>query len=73
MADVVATERIFEKVPIPRTQGRTRQVLRYTPGQVVPGDQAKALGVDKKGRQKKIPTAESDPAGVVPLSNRGGR
>lgn len=71
MADVVATERIFENVRIPRTKDRVRKVLRFTPGMAVPGDQAKALGVDKKGRQKKVPTND-DQAGLVPLSQKNG-
>ena len=69
MSDVVATERIFEKVRIPRAKDRTRKILRYTPGQVIPEKVAKALGVDKKGRQKKVPTND-DAAGLVPLSNK---
>lgn len=69
MADVVAAERIFEDLRIPRTKNRTRRVLRYTPGQVIPEAVAKALGVDKKGKQKKVPTSD-DASGVVPLANK---
>jgi len=69
MADVVASERIFEKVRIPRSKTRTRKVLRYTPGQVIPSEVAKALGVRKDGTQKKVPTSD-DATGVVPLQNK---
>lgn len=58
MADIVATERIWENVPIPRTADRTRRVLRYRPGQVVPEDRAKALNVKADGTQSKVPTAD---------------
>lgn len=71
MADVVASERIFEEVRIPRSK-RTRKVLRFTPGMVVPEADAKRLGVSKAGKQKKVPVND-DQSGLVPLSNQGGR
>lgn len=67
MADVVATARIFEEVPVPRSQ-RTRKVLRFAAGQVVPEAEAKRLGVSANGTQKKVPVAEVDASGVVPLT-----
>lgn len=67
MADVVATERIWEAVPVPRTKDRTRRVLRYRPGQVIPEATAKALNVKADGTQSKVPTADADTTNVVPL------
>ena len=69
MADVVATARIFEEVPVPRSS-RTRKVLRYAVGQVIPEAEAKRLGVSSEGTQKKVPLAETDPSGVVPLTQK---
>ena len=69
MADVVATERIFEEVPIPRSD-RTRRVLRYAVGQVVPEADLDRLNVTKDGTQKSVPMAETDESGaVVPLAS----
>lgn len=67
MNDVVATDRIFEKVPIPRTQ-RTSKVLRFRPGQVIPAEDARRLGVGTDGTQKSVPTAEETSTPVVPLA-----
>lgn len=67
MADVVASERIFEDMPIPRST-RTRRILRYAPGAVIPEARAKALNVGKNGRQKKVPTAKFDETGAIPLT-----
>lgn len=69
MADVVASTRIFEEVPVPRSQ-RTRKVLRFAAGQVVPEAEAKRLGVSADGTQKKVPLAETDPSGVIPLTQK---
>ena len=69
MADVVATARIFEEVPVPRST-RTRKVLRYGAGQIVPEAEAKRLGVSAEGTQKKVPLAEADAAGTVPLTQK---
>lgn len=66
MTDVVATERIWEQVPIPRTKDRTRKVLRFAPGSIIPSEEAKRLNVKGDGTQSAIPTAES-PDGLVPL------
>lgn len=67
MADVIAAERIFEEVPIPRST-RTRRVLRYAKGQTVPDSDVGRLGVASNGTQKKVPLAEVDESGaVVPL------
>lgn len=65
--DVIATTRIYEEVPIPRSD-RTRRVLRYGVGAVVPADDQKRLNVSKDGGQSKVPMAETDETGaVVPL------
>lgn len=64
---VVATARIFERVPIPRSS-RTRRVLRYAVGQIVPEDDVDRLRVKADGTQRSVPEADSDPAGVVPLA-----
>lgn len=64
---VVATARIFEEVPIPRTS-RTRKVLRYAVGHVVPGGDVDRLNVKADGTQAKVPTAEADASGAVPLA-----
>lgn len=66
MNDVVAQERIFEKVPIPRSK-RTSRRLAYTPGQVIPADRAVALNVKADGTQGDVPLVENDGA-VVPLA-----
>lgn len=67
MADVVAFARIFEEVPIPRSE-RTRRVLRFAPGQVIPEADAKRLNVKADGTQSKVPVADADDAGVIPLT-----
>lgn len=69
MADVVATERIWERVPIPRTKDRTRKVLRFAAGSIVPEEDAKRLNVKADGTQSKVPLAETDESGTVPLSD----
>lgn len=67
MADVIATERIYEDLPIARSD-RRRRVLRYGIGAVVPEADQKRLGVTSKGTQSKVPEAEIDASGgVVPL------
>lgn len=70
MADVVATTRIWEDIPIPRTKNRTRRVLRFTPGQVVPEADAKRLKVKKDGTQSKVPVSTGDD-GLIPLDQKG--
>lgn len=67
--DVVAKEKVWERVPIPKTD-RTRRVLRFSPGQIVPEAEAKRLGVSAAGKQAVVPTAETDPSGVIPLAAR---
>ena len=66
MADRVATERIWEAVPVPRTK-RTRRVLRFRPGQGIPEAEAKRLNVKADGTQSKVPLAETDVANVTAL------
>jgi topoisomerase IA-like protein len=56
MADVVSTERIWEKVPIARTS-RSAKLLRFRPGQIVPEAEAKRLNVKADGTQSSVPTA----------------
>lgn len=70
MAGVIATERIFEKLPITNAQERTRKVLRFAPGQVVPDEEAERLGVSADGTQADVPTADTDVSGHVPLVSR---
>lgn len=67
MNAVVATARIFEKVPIPRSD-RTSKVLRFTPGNVIPGDVAERLNVGADGTQSSIPTADAEATSAVPLT-----
>lgn len=72
MADqnaVVATERIFEVREIPRTS-RTRKILMYAPGQIVPGPDVERLNVRPDGTQGKTPTVEVDTSGAVPLDQK---
>lgn len=64
---VVATERIHEILPVPRSS-RTRRVLRYAPGQVVSPEDVDRLNVKADGTQGKVPTAEADASGAVPLA-----
>lgn len=66
--DVIAQSRVYEEVPIPRTE-RTRKVLRFGIGAVIPAEDAKRLKVDAAGRQRSVPMADLDESGaVVPLS-----
>lgn len=62
---VVAAERIFEDVPLPRSN-RSRKILRFAVGQVVPGPERDRLNVDDQGRQTKVPSAETDAVAGVP-------
>lgn len=64
---VVATARIFEEVPIPRTT-RTRKVLRYTPGHPIPEADVARLNVKADGTQSSVPLADADESGAVPLA-----
>ncbi len=67
MADaIVATERIHERIPVPRSK-RTRKVLRYGPGQVVPPADVDRLNVKADGTQSSVPTAEDGSTVSVPL------
>lgn len=64
---VVATERIHERVAIPRST-RTRKVLRYGPGQVVAPEDVDRLNVRPDGTQSKVPTADAASDVVTPLA-----
>lgn len=66
---VVAAERIWEIVPVPRSR-RTRKVLRFAPGAAIPPDEAKRLNVRQDGHQSKIPTAKPASTTSVPLADR---
>lgn len=57
MDDVIATERVYEKVPIPHSK-RTRDLLRYRPGDRIPHDEAVRLGVIEETK----PEPKSEPA-----------
>lgn len=65
--DVVATTRIWEDVPIPKST-RFRRVLRYRPGDVVRAADAERLAVDVNGVQSSVPRATFDGSGVIPLA-----
>lgn len=67
VGDVVASERIWEDELVPRGNGRTRRVLRYKAGDVIPADAAERLNVDSDGKQSSVPVAEAVSSGAVPL------
>lgn len=66
MGDVVARDRVWERVPIPRSK-RFRRVLRYRAGQVIPEEKARALNVGDDGIQTEVPTSDRDESPSVPL------
>lgn len=59
MADIIATARVYEEVPLARSD-RTRRVLRYGIGAVIPEAEAKRLNVSGDGTQSTVPKADAD-------------